>query len=345
MRFQSIVTLPKTRALRALASLCLWYSSSAVCDVQAPQPYHIEMIIFERTTAAYDAPEYWRRDFGLAYPPNYRVIQGPDNTKTNNNSDISARAEDSQDAAGSTENTVNEFSIENAGYAQQVLSPQRSPRALPERPEDSYVLTDKANAIARKNQMRVLFHKAWQQALLPTEKAPYVVITGGDTFDSVHELGGTIRFSVNKFIHVDTQLWLTQFTPNYGQESMWPSIPLEPSLVHGGSNTELNTYDGDNHAQLMEYGINQATISNSASSSPLFKGTMLSGGSLNTPMGLKGLLRSDQRQLQYLPHEIILLEQSRRMRSRELHYIDHPRLGILIKVIHISFEEARKLAP
>jgi hypothetical protein len=40
----------------------------------------------------------------------------------------------------------------------------------------------------------------------------------------------------------------------------------------------------------------------------------------------------------FLIKEIISLNQKRRMRSEELHYIDHPRMGILIKIIRFTTE-------
>ena len=41
---------------------------------------------------------------------------------------------------------------------------------------------------------------------------------------------------------------------------------------------------------------------------------------------------------------VILLEQTRRMRSGEVHYIDHPLLGLIIKFTPISGEELAAIA-
>lgn len=308
-------------------------SAQSLTAEEAPQPYHIEVIVFERLATAYDAPEHWRKDFALAYPPNYRLIR-PDKHLLPDETDLVPSTSLETDYVQATlemESNTTELNSVAAPLA------QRNARALPERPAEAYELNPQATSINRKSQMRVLFHKAWQQALIPTKQAPYVVLTGGEAFDGVHELGGTIRFSVNKYIHVDTQLWLTQFGPNYGQESEWPTPPIEPTLA-----TPIKTASvfllPEEEAPI-EYGINQGSVA-SITKAPQFSGTVLGQNNFNS----RDALDSTQAR-QYLANEIIVLEQSRRMRSRELHYIDHPRLGILVKIIPLSFEEAAKLAP
>ena len=323
-----------TAALFSFISLAAQHTSAE----EPPQPYHIEVIVFERLATAYDAPEYWRKDFALAYPPNYRLIQPYENILPSNNADAAEinNVEPEQLTAN-----IESLSPEDSLTIINEPARQRSARALPERPAETYILNAQANSVDRKNQMRVLFHKAWQQALIATEKAPYVVLTGGEVFDGVHELGGTIRLSVQKFIHVDTQLWLTQFGPNYGQESEWPIIPLAPSL--SAQHQEQQDLLSHTDQAPAEYGINQDTM-NAIKNTSTFSGTVFSPGSFNSPLKLNNRLDAVQ-QRQYLANEVIVLEQSRRMRSQELHYIDHPRLGILIKIIPLSFEEAAKLAP
>ena len=307
---------------------------------EPPQPYHIEVVVFERLATAYDAPEYWRKDFALAYPPNYRLIQPYEITLPSDNTDT-AEINNTEPAQLSMDTMPADVEDDLTSINISEPTLPRSARALPERPAETYSLNAQANSIDRKSQMRVLFHKAWQQALIATEKAPYVVLTGGEVFDGVHELGGTIRLSVQKFIHVDTQLWLTQFGPNYGQESEWPIIPLAPtsSTPHQEQQDLLIQSD----QAPAEYGINQSAM-NAITNTSTFSGTVFSPNSFNNPLRLNNRLDVGQ-QRQYLANEVIVLEQSRRMRSQELHYIDHPRLGILIKIIPLSFEEAAKLAP
>lgn len=335
--------------LRKIAFSCVLAIGAQVSTVHAEnqsplQPYHIEMVIFERTAAAYNAPEHWPDNVALAYPPNYRVIHTPEESSALlvNQADL---AHPEQDTLSSTP--------ENPGIASTHTNDSTEPkvvaeRILLERPKSAYLLTNEATRINRKSTMRVLFHKAWQQALDSTQKSPSIIINGGDSFDERSELGGSIRFSVNKFIHVDTQLWLARFTPNYGQELHWPIPPLAPTALNTHLQT-ISTLESLNlEDEMQDYGINAQSINSAFSDSHnTYTGTMglqnpqlqnapysntLSDGRFNP--------NQDQAQLSHLTNEVITLVQSRRMRSKELHYIDHPRLGILIKVIPIKFDEA-----
>lgn len=300
---------------------------------QALQPYHIEVVIFERTSAAYNAPEHWPENVVLAYPPNYRVIR------------TSAESTElmTQPTENSTENAQWEQSSPNnhQNVASNTINPETiAERIVLERPQDTYLLTNTARAINRKSSMRVLFHKAWQQTLVAPEHSPSIIINGGDTFDERSELGGSIRFSLNKFIHVDTQLWLARFTPNYGQELNWPIPPVAPTALNtqAYANYDMTLEQNIDHFEQspQDYGINtQAVTSTFNNTDNSYTGTI----GLQKPLDFgRG---QETPQLNNLTNEVITLIQSRRMRSQEMHYIDHPRLGILIKVIAIPFNQAQ----
>jgi hypothetical protein len=44
-------------------------------------------------------------------------------------------------------------------------------------------------------------------------------------------------------------------------------------------------------------------------------------------------LMSDEEKEPYIPRQIVLMQQERDMRSNEIHYLDHPLLGIIIKIV------------
>ncbi len=286
---------------------------------QALQPYHIEVVIFERTSAAYNAPEHWPENVVLAYPPNYRVI------RTSAES-AELMTQPIENSTGNNPHTVNPEKI--------------AERIVLERPKSTYLLNNTARAINRKSSMRVLFHKAWQQTLVAPKHSPSIIINAGDTFDERTELGGSIRFSLNKFIHVDTQLWLARFTPNYGQELNWPIPPVAPTALNtqAHANYDMTLEQNVDHFEQspQDYGINtQAVTSTFNNTDNSYTGTI----GLQKPLDFgRG---QETPQLNNLTNEVITLIQSRRMRSQEMHYIDHPRLGILIKVIAIPFNRAQ----
>ena len=40
----------------------------------------------------------------------------------------------------------------------------------------------------------------------------------------------------------------------------------------------------------------------------------------------------------------VLMQQKRRMRSQEVHYIDHPMLGVIVKLMPLNAEELEDIA-
>lgn len=279
---------------------------SSTASAKPPQPYHVEMIIFERGAASSQL-EYWPDNIKLSYPADVVFIKAPQPP-----TDIE-----------SAEQNISTTSENQAPNPEDFLDP----RILPARSDQQKILTSEASKLSRR--YRVLFHKAWQQTFTSTEKAPSVVINGGDSFDERSELGGSIRLSINKFIHIDTDLWLAKFSPNLGQAQQWPMPPLAPKpkvrLAPSEENTwQLNRYEAPN------IGINAESLSHAGSDKYRFNA--------NTALNETYALSNSER-FNFLPDTIYSLKQSRRMRSKELHYIDHPRYGIIIRIDPISFEE------
>lgn len=242
----------------------------------AARTYHIEAIVFERAQTSNAAGEVWRDHLALAYNPDYRIIKNP------------SAIDDDQ-------------SLEKIVF---------------ERPAETYKLNAEANALARKSGFRVLFHKAWQQTLTAPEKAPAVVITGGDSFDNYFELSGTMTIGVSKFLHVSTDLWLTRFGPNLGGIIDGPTLPLTPDIAVANAKP-FSWEQNANGLNLTQYPDNSGVLAT---------GTVYQ----NNRQAIKN---------NYLPQEIIVMAQSRRMRSKEMHYIDHPRLGVLLKIYPMGEQE------
>jgi hypothetical protein len=258
----------------------------------AAPTHQVEAIIFERTVGTYNADEAWRKNPSLSYPLNYRMLKNPNDINPNNN--------------------IDSFVLE--------------------RPDTTYALKAEAYALRKKPGYRVLFHKAWQQTLTSPSKSPVIVITGGDKYDDYFELSGSLRISLSKYLHVSTDLWLTQFTPNLGNTMDIPYLPLTPDLVFTNhpstfSDNNYNSKNNDISFTLNNYSTNNdSQNSYSNNTNYLAQGTVL-----NTTK------TTEQRS--FLPQRITTTTQSARMRSMELHYIDHPRIGVLIKIIPMRDED------
>jgi hypothetical protein len=140
--------------------------------------------------------------------------------------------------------------------------------------------------LGRDEDFTVLFHRAWQQQMWEEARSPSLVIRGGQSYGNHKELEGTIKIHIGRYLHVTTDLWLSQFQYTEANDSSvdyseWPQLPALPNAKR----TEQYQYLFDNGPK---------------------------------------------------PSRIITLREKRRMRSKETHYIDHPHLGILVRMLPIK---------
>lgn len=173
---------------------------------------------------------------------------------------------------------------------------------------------------------RVLFHEAWRQYVTGEDQAPWILIEGGESYGDHRELEGSININVARYLHILTDLWFTEFQINTGQSHrQWPSLPENPLK-------RLERISAQDSAPSAGLGITRKIRFDDSPE-----------GANN---GLDTLL-NDFLEAPYMPRRIYTLEQRRRMRSNELHYLDHPRLGLLIKILpyEVPAEEEESPAP
>lgn len=284
----------------ALALIC-WHLPAAaqtgLPEQDGPQWYQVELLVFERRESGSAGPEVesWPRNIALAYPPNIQYLADP-----------------------------NEENAENGTDPAEVTDPigQERPFTLLER--DQLQLADSARGIQRDPGLQVLFHQAWRQPMVPFEQAPAVIISGGEKVDEHHELEGSVTFSVSRYLHMHTNLWLTEFESNYGQAiGQWPPLPKQPrkpgEVTDGDLSVDLHL--SDPQPVISPWNSAESTYNNST-------GYNVGQRSDTFQLNNYGYLS----QQPFVTKNIVALQQQRRMRSDELHYVDHPRLGILVLI-------------
>lgn len=245
--------------------------------------YQVELIVFAQGGSPDDGEELWPNDIALSYPARWLELV-----------DLSQSDLANEDDGGWQDEAAPAHSSNEPGE-----------RALALLPAEELTLRSDVQRLNRNNQYRVLFHGGWRQAFAENRQEPSILITGGEAFGDHYELEGSIHLSLRTYLHIDTNLWLTQFNTNFGQErETWPALPRRPNQA---VDTDL-----------------------------LFR--------LNSsPTQWQALDPSwDYQAILAQPHvveNIMLLKQSRRMRSGELHYLDHPKMGLLIKLIPYEPEE------
>lgn len=275
--------------------------------------YQIEMIIFSQGGSPFSNEEVWRHDIALSYPPDWRELLDAEA--------LAIRQQEALNALNtSSEALPREILSEEAPSTEEDSELDNNktldPHTLLLLEKDEHSLKAHAGQLARSNRYRVLFHGAWRQALLPRDKAPGIIIQGGDSYDSHFQLEGSVKFSVERYLHVETNLWLTDFSTNFGQERKpWPNLPLPPNKKNVINDTQFIDDRGTGFWNRFD--------------------NQLSGNEFENILSKN-----------YIVNNIVLMnqKQSRAMRSTELHYLDNPQLGVLVKIIpYEKLEESEEI--
>jgi len=272
-----------------------------------PDWFQVELVIFARPDGASQG-EKWPRDLELRYPFNWVELKDPEAPKSW--------------LPDWLEKPINPGLVGAPG-----LEAPDEPRWTPlqvdldRRPYfrldvKARSLNTIANALKRNSEYRLLFHQAWRQPLVENQNNPAILIAGGDQFGSHRELAGSITLSLSRYLHLRTNLWLTEFEPNFGQPPEgWPQLPPAPDRPENGRPASA-------------WSIDPATFTEAATrgGSAWDRFTQTAEPQSWAP-NLPGFLQED-----YLPERIVAMNQQRRMRSEELHYLDHPLFGIIVEI-------------
>lgn len=302
--------------LAALTFVGLNLPGLAVANDNSGRWYQIEVILF-----AYENPdddETARNDVILSYPSNWVELKDP-----------KVVAEQAQAAAELSANeSATDFLADPDSAPGDVLTASadsqlaQAARVLPDIDRDPFYrlpaelreLNRQADALKRSKSHRLLFHEAWRQPVPASVSAPAVVVSAGEVYDEHRELEGSFSISAARFLHVDTNLWLTRFVraPAANERDYWPELPARPA-----------------HQQVQ---LDASLLLNQDSSDGY-------DWSDNTSAWDRALQLDDSYDFSttltnktFTPAQIDVLRQQRRMRSGEVHYIDHPQMGMVILV-------------
>lgn len=246
-------------------------------------------------------------------------------------------------------------------------SATRKPLALPQPfvllPGDYQEFRGKAALMQRGGRYTVLFHETWVQPVAPEERSlPIVLDRSGDT-QQWSRLQGTINLYLSRYLHVETNLWLNtagEYLPGTWQ---MPAPPLgPPSLIIEeqapvdiaaaiGELAESALPGAEEASGVLEANASGAEIADRPEET-IATGLRVNGTDedITAPDPNEPGIDPEGEELTeieppvYPYRHAVLLEQTRRMRSNEIHYIDHPLLGMVIKFTPITAEELGAIA-
>tara|TARA_R110002110_G_scaffold107320_2_gene268456 strand:+ start:27338 stop:28462 length:1125 start_codon:yes stop_codon:yes gene_type:complete len=316
--------------------------------------YQVELLVVAHTAPEAQRAERWEPLPALAYPGQLRFLIDPQRLQAN--MDASERAEDSE--------------VDGRGLQRIYLAPQWQPAGLPLEPESSETapaeapgqadavevdataapeapptaaadggeqetavaleeepprlptpfvqlpasareFRGKAAYMERNGPYRILFHEVWWQPVAAQRSAlPLLLDQSGDSA-SYPLLQGTITLYLSRFLHLETNLWLN--TDGSYLPGTWrmPAPPLGPASL-----------------ELVEAPLLQ----------PELEEVLDFGAAYDPAWDQAGEPTGVEPPPAYPWRHAVLLQQQRRMRSNEVHYIDHPLLGLVIKITPLSAE-------
>jgi len=176
----------------------------------------------------------------------------------------------------------------------------------------------------------LLVHTGWVQSVPPRDNGVALPINAGSpwvdsrTGAERSKLEGEVTVTLGRYLHVHPTLFYTpDYTPDFAPENQT-----------GGRNSALSGQRGRN-----------TTATGAAAADgrrPEVRDLSQSGGSALDRLRDAANAERDARESSRFPRQAarsepelppyIRLDQSRRVRSSELHYIDHPELGVLVRV-------------
>jgi len=75
---------------------------------------------------------------------------------------------------------------------------------------DERNLNNDSYAIRVRDAYNLLWHKAWRAPIQPEESAPWIKVQAGEQLGEHYRLEGAIRVHLSRYLHLHTNLWLTE---------------------------------------------------------------------------------------------------------------------------------------
>lgn len=352
--------------------------------------YRIEVIIFTNRNNLddfsdnndSDVTEYWNDTPELGYPDNLVFLHPPIKAQTIN----PITEADTLDTVIELDKST--ITIPAPSLDQALIVPEDTrtavEKALAELPlleqleADTFLLKDMATSIGRRSNHQILFHEAWHQELGAKDTAPSIPISGGEMFDDHHELEGSIKINKDRYLHITSDLWLTQyvlrndeqwerFTQDPSENSLLtakiidtssvPDFPLDLVRIAKDNAISKKIKEAELAKMIQDEALYQYTIEqDEEAANTLTAPTELaeeSGATFNTEF-TDGISNSETEVLEsessteveadlsfdlFQAKETYVLQEHRKMKRAEIHFLDHPMLGLIIQITKYEVPE------
>lgn len=260
----------------------------------------------------------------------------------------------------------------NNSFQQLVESTQGNAKQTQLLPRSDYKLTTVARRLQRNPDFKLLQHLSWDAPLQEGQQEVFIIPTRRDS-ESMTELSGAISVRLGRYLHVKPDLLLTQWASprSSDMDSLADQESMEASDVFEGesegddsANATVSEQNGEDNEEDKAQDNEEDYKDNSIEQHPLWR-ELKSELKSEPENELKGELptpgteqAADQPPTESLPsaaaptsqysdqHPFKLLglepvyyyhlKTSRRLRSQQLNYIDHPKLSLLVEIYPIE---------
>jgi hypothetical protein len=220
--------------------------------------------------------------------------------------------------------------------------PARLPTPFVLLPDTTREFRAKAAQMQRSGRYAVLFHETWVQPVSPESNSlPIILDRSGDT-QMWPRLQGSIKLHLSRYLHLESELWLNTNGDYLPGEWRMPAPPLgPPSLVIEEVQPVGFDAPADGDAPAVVPGLAESPPADAGSAGDAavptdpVTGELDASGAAELPV-VTGPV--------YPFRHAVLLQEKRRMRSAEIHYIDHPLMGIIVKFTPVTADELAAIA-
>lgn len=345
------------KQLARLLALLTFLTSAGYSIAQDERWFRIELLIFSHDSENAGSTEQWNPTPDLAYPGEARFLVDPEYIASNlalfnASSTIDERGRQTlviippPEEIDEASDTLNELPGENdpepgSELLNDLPSPTYDPNATEAAADANEPLSDemvaklpspfvllahseqelrgKAAYMQRTGRYQILFHETWLQPMADQANAIPVIIDRSGDDEMWPRLQGSIKLYLSRYLHFETNLWLNTSGAYLPSEWQMPAPPLGPRsltvIYPPEPESDPNAPVDPNEEILLAL-------------EPV----------PDLPEGVESEELEPEGPL-YPWRHAVTLKQERRMRSTEVHYIDHPMLGIVVKMSPLSEEE------
>ncbi|EED33075.1 conserved hypothetical protein [gamma proteobacterium NOR5-3] len=207
--------------------------------------------------------------------------------------------------------------------------------------DDNLEFRPQARSLRRQGH-RLVFHGSWWAMLDDADETPSLIMDRSGDMDSLDwpALQGSLQVYRSRYLHIALDLWLNtrgEYLPD-GWQIDPPPLPAPSLSAQTLRGSKINPWSPDISSPgitLDEIGSDTVSLPNpEASPDPDLM-----------PSPIPGMTQEITDATDYPWHHAIVHRQSRRMRSGEIHYLDHPVIGVIVKVTPMSDDALPLLEP